>query len=117
MTKVSLGIRALRPIEHFVRPYSRTIRGNDNVELLPSERFFNLTNFTEHKAKGFFDVLIAVNLLLDYAWEINTPKTMTISSNARIACMTAVLGRLWVGCNNQVIVLNTTTLEIEVHLY
>lgn len=28
--------------------------------------------------------------------------------------MTAILGRLWVGCQSQVVVVNTSTLEIEV---
>ena len=28
--------------------------------------------------------------------------------------MTAILGRLWVGCQYQIVVVNTTTLEIEV---
>ena len=86
---------------------SRTVR---TIKLSIKEILQNLKTYRKHK----HNYINCCCFLIDFTWEINTPRNITISSNARITCMTAVLGRLWVGCNNQVVVVNTTTLEIEV---
>lgn len=53
-------------------------------------------------------------------WEVASPVKVNLEqSGAAVTCMTAIHGRLWCGCHCNVVVLDTSTLQIEVskHLY
>ncbi|EDO44521.1 predicted protein, partial [Nematostella vectensis] len=49
-------------------------------------------------------------------WEVSSPIIVPVGSGAPVTCMTAVHGRLWCGCQCNAIIVNTTTLKIEVRI-
>ena len=48
-------------------------------------------------------------------WEVATPVKVNLEqSGAPVNCMTAIHGRLWCGCHCNAVVLDTSTLAVEV---
>ena len=50
------------------------------------------------------------------AWEIGNPVMLHIGESAAVSCMTAIHGRLWCGLGCNAVIVNTTTLVVEVRL-
>eukprot|EP00794_Sanderia_malayensis_P007578 gene7578-8417_t len=47
-------------------------------------------------------------------WEVAYPETIRVGSNgASITCIAAAAGRIWCGCQNNIILINSSTLKIE----
>ena len=50
-------------------------------------------------------------------WEVASPQTVRVGRNgASISCIAAAAGRIWCGCQNNVILVNASTLKIEVNI-
>lgn len=48
-------------------------------------------------------------------WDLTAPETIHVSiTGAAISCMTAVAGRIWCGCQNTIVLVNATSLRLEV---
>jgi len=51
-------------------------------------------------------------------WDLTAPETIHVSiTGAAISCMTAVAGRIWCGCQNTIVLVNATSLKLEVTIY
>lgn len=50
------------------------------------------------------------------AWEVGNPVILHIGESATVSCMTAIHGRLWCGLGCNAVIVNTTTLEVEVRI-
>ena len=50
------------------------------------------------------------------AWEVGNPVMLHIGESATVSCMTAIHGRLWCGLGCNAVIVNTTTLEVEVRI-
>ena len=48
------------------------------------------------------------------AWEVGSPVMLHIGEAVGVSCMTAIHGRLWCGLGCNAVIVNTTTLEVEV---
>ena len=55
-------------------------------------------------------------LYLGCAWEVGNPVMLHIGESATVSCMTAIHGRLWCGLGCNAVIVNTTTLEVEVRI-
>ena len=50
-------------------------------------------------------------------WEVASPQTVRVGRNGTsISCIAAAAGRIWCGCQNNVILVNASTLKIEVSI-
>lgn len=50
------------------------------------------------------------------AWEVGNPVMLHIGDSTAVSCMTAIHGRLWCGLGCNAVVVNTTTLAVEVRI-
>ena len=56
-----------------------------------------------------------VVFVLGNGWEVNSPQSIQVGRNgASISCIAAAAGRIWCGCQNHVVLVNASTLKIEV---
>ena len=50
------------------------------------------------------------------AWEVGNPVMLDIGESSAVSCMTAIHGRLWCGLGCNAVIVNTTSLEVEVRM-
>ena len=80
-----------------------------------SHRYFENRVFV---ALNSGELVIYKNEPNNNGWQIPNPHRMNVSvSGSGLICMTAVAGRVWCGCQHQVILVNATTLKIEVSTF
>lgn len=81
---------------------------------------FSSSRYFENKvfiALGSGELCIYKRELGGGAWQLSSPEIIHVSiTGSAIACMTAVAGRIWCGCQNTIVLVNATSLKLEVIL-
>ena len=77
---------------------------------LPARRLYHVTNVVQCIFTTHFIFCSGC------AWEVGNPVMLHIGESAAVSCMTAIHGRLWCGLGCNAVIVNTTTLVVEVRL-